>query len=117
MKFLVDAQLPRRLAARLSALGHDALHTLDLPLANRTPDAKITAVADAELRIVIIKDADFVEAYLVSGRPARLLVVSTGNIGNLALLALFEAHLDPNTHAFAEHSYVELTTTNLLLHE
>jgi transposase len=28
MKFLVDAQLPRRLAYRLREAGHDALHTL-----------------------------------------------------------------------------------------
>ena len=38
MKFLVDAQLPRRLVAWLQEIGHDAVHTLDLPLANRTPD-------------------------------------------------------------------------------
>jgi predicted nuclease of predicted toxin-antitoxin system len=31
MKFLVDAQLPRRLTYRLREAGHDALHTLDLP--------------------------------------------------------------------------------------
>jgi predicted nuclease of predicted toxin-antitoxin system len=29
MRFLVDAQLPRRLAHRLRDRGHDALHTLD----------------------------------------------------------------------------------------
>ena len=31
MKFLVDAQLPRRLVCELVDLGHDAIHTLDLP--------------------------------------------------------------------------------------
>ena len=30
MKFLVDAQLPRRIALWLCEQGHDALHTLDL---------------------------------------------------------------------------------------
>ncbi|MDX2141401.1 MAG: DUF5615 family PIN-like protein [Chloroflexota bacterium] len=30
MKFLVDAQLPRRLALTLRAQGHDALHTAHL---------------------------------------------------------------------------------------
>jgi predicted nuclease of predicted toxin-antitoxin system len=28
MKFIVDAQLPRRLARELSSAGHDTLHTL-----------------------------------------------------------------------------------------
>ena len=32
MKFLVDAQLPIRLARFLQASGHDAIHTLDLPI-------------------------------------------------------------------------------------
>jgi predicted nuclease of predicted toxin-antitoxin system len=31
MKFLVDAQLPRRFCGWLTEAGHDALHTLDLP--------------------------------------------------------------------------------------
>jgi predicted nuclease of predicted toxin-antitoxin system len=31
MKFIVDAQLPRKLALWLQSQGFDALHTLDLP--------------------------------------------------------------------------------------
>ncbi len=31
MKFLIDAHLPKRLARLLQQLGHDAIHTLDLP--------------------------------------------------------------------------------------
>lgn len=31
MKFLIDAQLPRRLAIFMQELGYDAIHTLDLP--------------------------------------------------------------------------------------
>ncbi|MCB8952442.1 MAG: DUF5615 family PIN-like protein [Ardenticatenales bacterium] len=40
MKFLVDAHLPKRLAVQLIVAGHDALHTLDLPLENYTPSLK-----------------------------------------------------------------------------
>ena len=31
MKFIVDAQLPRKFVTWLNESGHDALHTLDLP--------------------------------------------------------------------------------------
>ncbi|MBE0550117.1 MAG: DUF5615 family PIN-like protein [Rubrivivax sp.] len=48
MKFLVDAQLPRRMCAWLASRGHDALHTLDLPLGNRTPDGAVIERADAD---------------------------------------------------------------------
>lgn len=32
MKFLIDAQLPRRLANVFKEAGYEAIHTLDLPL-------------------------------------------------------------------------------------
>ena len=67
MRFLLDAQLPRRLAKRLAESGHDVVHTLDLPLANRTPDREIIRLADAEDRVVITKDADFVDTFLLLG--------------------------------------------------
>lgn len=53
MRFLIDAQLPRRLARELNAMGHDAIHTLDLPDRNATTDGEIVAVADRDARIVI----------------------------------------------------------------
>jgi predicted nuclease of predicted toxin-antitoxin system len=51
MKFLVDAQLPRRLARELASAGHDAVHTSDFPAANRTQDREIVALALRENRI------------------------------------------------------------------
>lgn len=48
MKFLVDAQLPRRFVVWLAEAGHDARHTLDLPLGNRTPDSEVIAWAVRE---------------------------------------------------------------------
>jgi hypothetical protein len=59
MKFLVDAQLPRRMTAWLTAAGCDAIHTLDLPDANRTTDEQVNDIADREQRAVVTKDADF----------------------------------------------------------
>lgn len=39
MKFLIDAQLPRRMTSWLGGAACDAVHTLDLPDGNRTTDA------------------------------------------------------------------------------
>lgn len=52
MKFLVDAQLPSRLARLLSSAGHDALHTTELADGNRTTDEQIAELADDEGRVV-----------------------------------------------------------------
>ncbi|MGD0310275.1 MAG: DUF5615 family PIN-like protein [Acidobacteriota bacterium] len=45
MKFLLDAQLPPRLAIRLRSFGHECSHTRELPLGNRTPDSTISEPA------------------------------------------------------------------------
>lgn len=117
MRFLVDAQLPRRLASWLNANGHDALHTLDLPHANRTADDEICRLADAQQRVVITKDDDFVYSFLVSSRPERLLLVSTGNISNAALMALFADRLPVLVESYAAYRFVELTRASVLLHQ
>ncbi|MCC7163044.1 MAG: DUF5615 family PIN-like protein [Anaerolineae bacterium] len=45
MKFLINAHLPRRIVRRLVELGHDALHTMDLPRGNRTSDSFINVAS------------------------------------------------------------------------
>lgn len=116
MKLLVDAQLPVRLARHLVAAGHDVLHTMDLPDGNRTSDAEIARLADAESRVVVSKDRDFRDGHLLRGTPARLLVVATGNISNDDLLGLFTTFLDSIIAAFDESSFVELGPDRLVIH-
>lgn len=115
MKFLVDAHLPVRLADYLVVKGHDAIHVSTLPRGFETPDAEITARADSDERVVVSKDADFMNSHLVAGRPARLLVIKTGNISNAGLIAIFEALLSEIVIAFGAASYVELHRTVLMV--
>lgn len=82
MRLLVDAQLPVRLVPMLIELGHDVVHTSELPEGNRTSDREITRIANIQDRIVVTKDRDFVDGHLLSAEPRRLLLVSTGNIRN-----------------------------------
>jgi predicted nuclease of predicted toxin-antitoxin system len=44
MKYLIDAQLPRRLAHYLRGRGHDVVDTRDLPQGNQTGDSTINRV-------------------------------------------------------------------------
>jgi predicted nuclease of predicted toxin-antitoxin system len=82
MRFLIDAQLPRRLAAQLRQAGFEVTHTLDLPEGNRTTDQALTNLSLAEQAVLVTKDSDFVESFLLKGEPWKLLLVSTGNIRN-----------------------------------
>lgn len=117
MKFLIDAQLPRRLARWISAQGHDAVHTLDLPAGNRTQDGEIIALAMQEDRVVVTKDDDFVQSFWVHDQPQRLLLISTGNIANAGLERLMAANLNAIVNALSANRFVELTRTNLVIHD
>ncbi len=59
MKFIIDAQLPKTLAALLYSKGYEANHTLDLPNKNKTSDSDILEIALTGNYIVITKDDDF----------------------------------------------------------
>jgi predicted nuclease of predicted toxin-antitoxin system len=115
MNFLVDAQLPRRMTAWLAAAGCNAIHTLDLPDANRTTDEQIHEVADREQRVVVTKDADFVDAHLLRGRPAKLLLVSTGNISNRDLEALVVPLIPDIVREFGTQSFLELGRAGIVI--
>ena len=82
MKFLIDAQLPRRLAHQLRVAGLETTHTLDLPEGNRTTDQALITFSLTQHCIVVTEDSDFVETFLLRHEPWKLLLVSTGNIDN-----------------------------------
>lgn len=116
MNFLIDAQLPRRLKYPFIDAGHDAIHTLDLPDANRTTDSAIIAFAEIETRIVITKDSDFVDSLIMLGIPSRLFLISAGNMTNKELEALIVPLISKIVTAFESYSFVELNRTSLLMH-
>jgi predicted nuclease of predicted toxin-antitoxin system len=116
VKFLIDAQLPWRLAHWLNEHRYDARHTLELPLGNRTPDHEVVACAIREERIIVTKDSDFVQTFLLTGQP-RLLFVATGNIGNPELESLLRRNLSAIEAAFTNFRFIEITRTDLIIHE
>jgi predicted nuclease of predicted toxin-antitoxin system len=116
MKFLIDAQLPRRLVLRLRESGFEAIHTLDLPLGNRTTDSLINELSIRERYIVVTKDADFVNSFLLRQTPYKLLLISTGNIQNTELESLFLANLKKITEGFDLFSFIEIDRQSVIFH-
>ncbi len=116
MKFLVDAQLPVRLARFLESAGYDTIHTKDLFNKNATSDTEINAVSIRDNRIVITKDYDFLNSFLTIKEPYKLLLITTGNINNLELEALFTANLQSLVELFNSNSYIEMTRDSIIAH-
>ena len=108
MKFIVDAQLPRSLAAFLRGKGFDVIHSSDLPKGNDTSDVEINLLSIAEERIVISKDGDFYDSFTAKKEPYKLLYVRTGNISNAKLIDLFDKNLTAITSELNERDVVEI---------
>lgn len=89
MKFLIDAQLPPSLKQVFISKGYDCIHTLDLESGNETPDKIINVVSVAEQRILITKDSDFFDSFIVKNEPYKLILVKLGNTSKNELIKFF----------------------------
>jgi predicted nuclease of predicted toxin-antitoxin system len=116
MKFLIDAQLPRRLASQLQQAGLQATHTLELPDGNRTTDQALISLAIANQAVLITKDSDFVGSFLLKNQPWKLVLVSTGNIDNKELLSLFERNIKQVMEHLKTFDFIEINRSSLICH-
>ncbi len=117
LKFLVDAQLPMYLKHWLVHKGYDAIHTRELPDRNLTEDNLVMQIADEQDRIVITKDSDFYKSYLIRQQPRKLLMLTTGNIVNDTLIALFQRNFDEVCRLLGKHNLVEMDNDQLIVHD
>ncbi len=117
MKFLVDANLPFRLSKHLKTKGIDVIHTDDLINKERTTDQEIRRISSIQNRIIITKDADFLDSHIVQGVPSKLLYIATGNITNAELLNLFGKHFDQIMILFEKYKLIEMNNEYISVHE
>ena len=115
-RFLLDAQLPRRLKFLFVEFSFDTIHTLDLPEGNRTKDTELIRICQNENRILVTKDNDFVESYLLHRRPDKLLLLSCGNLSNPDLEKLFRTNLLRIVSEFESNSFIEINREDLIIH-
>lgn len=92
--FIIDTQLPPRLSRYLSKKGLDSKHTTDFPNGHLLKDLEISQIAIQEGRIIITKDQDFFDNYLVNGSPPKVIQLQFGNMDNQTLLHIFEVNLE-----------------------
>lgn len=90
MKFLSDAQLPPSLKQLFTAQGHDCIHTLDLEHGNDTPDKAINSFSVSEKRIVITKESDCYDSFILRREPYKLTLVKLGNTSKKELVEFFK---------------------------
>jgi predicted nuclease of predicted toxin-antitoxin system len=90
---------------------------LDLPQNNATPDSEILRLVSDNDRVVITKDSDFLNSYLIKGIPRKLILVKTGNIPNRALLKLFDENITTVIKMLSRNNLVEINRTEIIEHK
>jgi predicted nuclease of predicted toxin-antitoxin system len=72
-RFLIDANMPRRSAELLAALGHDAVDVRDLDIAR--PDEAVFEFAQRENRAVVTRDLGFGDRARASGKHSGVVLL------------------------------------------
>lgn len=105
--------MPKSLSDFLNLKGYDSIHTLELPDKNRTKDNQIIEIARKEDRIVISKDNDFLNSYLIKSEPSKFIMVKTGNIPNKELIKIFNRNLDKIIEMISKSNLIEISKTDI----
>jgi predicted nuclease of predicted toxin-antitoxin system len=123
VKFLVDANLSPTIARRLDEAGHDAIHVIDLGLADAS-DLDLLLRAEEDDRVIISADADFGALISTHGRqsPSVILLRSADHLSPTQQAALLLANLpqlasELTTGAIASLGRGRLRIRTLPIHE
>ncbi len=100
LKFIADTQLPPAPARVLSKQGYDVMHTTDFPQGHLLTDKAIRVIATAEARIIITKDNDFYDNFMLKGSPPQVLFLQVGNLKNKDLFTILENNFGQITALF-----------------
>ncbi len=103
-KFLIDTQLPPLLARYLRNKGHDSKHSTYYRNGHLFNDDQIVKLAISENLIIITKDSDFLDNYILKGAPPSVLLLRLGNISNRQLYNHIEIHFNQVLVEFALES-------------
>lgn len=93
MKFLCDVHISYKLVRYLGSQGFETVHVNDILERWHTTDSAICRYADENDMVVISKDMDFKNSYLIHSTPRKLIKINLGNLSNSRLIELFSENL------------------------
>lgn len=114
MRFLIDAHLPKGIAKIFADLGHEAIHTSELPNGNETNDQDIILIAAAD-GVVVSKDEDFYQSFLLYGKPPKLIHVKVGNVRLREVTDLFTKIAPKLIDLLGQHDLLELHRDKIIV--
>lgn len=117
MRFLCDVHISLRISKRIEELGFVSQHVNHILDRWHTRDNLIAEFADTNDLILITKDQDFRNSFLVSGKPKKLIKVNLGNVSNADLTAIIEENIEKLKNINDENTkfMVEINKDGLLI--
>lgn len=94
MKALCDVHIAFKVVYFLQKNGVETKHVNELTHGCFTPDPDICDFADQGGFVVITKDSDFLDSFLLRKSPKKLLKINLGNIPTSRLVAILEENIE-----------------------
>jgi predicted nuclease of predicted toxin-antitoxin system len=104
MKFLCDVHISIKISKRIEYLGHDCIHVNHILNKWNSTDSQITEYVDTNDCILISKDQDFRNSYILQSKPKKLIKIHLGNIPNNELILMLEGLMPTLELVNANHS-------------
>ena len=93
MKFLCDVHISYKIVRYLRSLEFETIHVNEILEKWHTKDGDICTYADENDLIVLTKDADFRNSFLISNTPQKLVKVNLGNLSTSILIGVISENL------------------------
>ena len=93
MKFLCDVHISYKIVNYFRSSGFEATHVNEILDKWHTKDGDICTYADDNDLIVLTKDADFRNSFLISNTPKKLVKINLGNMSTSALIEVISDNL------------------------
>jgi predicted nuclease of predicted toxin-antitoxin system len=118
VRLLLDANLSPKVASRLEAAGHDAVHVRDIGLISAS-DPEIMRAAAEDERVLVTADSDFAAMLALGSRrtPSVVLLRSADHMRPTAQADLLAANLPAVEDDLARGAIVSLTRGHLRVRE
>ncbi len=111
MIFLLDANIPPSLAEEIN--GHEAKHVITFPNGTSTNDGEINEYCAINNCVLITKDSDFYDSFILKKIPPKLILVKLGNQRLRELRSFFRKNWNQIEKLIKDHSLIVLTPDSI----
>lgn len=118
---MCDVHISLKVSKKLEKLGHTSFHANYILNKWHTTDVQLMKYADENDLILITKDQDFRNSFILGSKPKKLIKINLGNIPNKELMVILEDLLGKAQLLEKDHSsfMIEVfkTTSNVILND